>query len=102
MARGTRGRSRDGRHGPRLDDVQAVLIAAPLDVHRPAVVRLDEAGQRDEPGETVVGELLGAPFVGRYRFAPIPSVLIANEPNLLLGYLFVDQLLGRAAVAWVS
>ena len=76
---------RDRRHGPRLDDVEGIGVTAPLHVHRPTVVGLDEPRERDEALKAMVGELLGASFGRRDVLTSVPSSLGADQSYPLLG-----------------
>ncbi len=89
-----RGR-RDRGHGTSLDDVEGILVGAPLDVHRAAILRFDDPGQRDQSREAVVGELLHALGVRRNIFTSVPSTFGSNDSYPLLGYLLVDGLEAR-------
>jgi hypothetical protein len=48
-------------------------------------VRLDKTGERDQPLEAEVRELLRASFGGRYVLTPVPSPFRADEAYSLLG-----------------
>ena len=55
------------RLGPRLQDVELAVdaVLAPLDVHRPAVVLLDDERVAGELGDLVVGERIAVALLGR-------------------------------------